>query len=415
LVTTDLTDGTISGLYNLFFLVSTDEDERALVDAELAHRKRSIRGGSRLGALQLNISETCNLKCNYCFADRVDETSPHNIREARTTNRMMSREQACSAIDGATRILERHKKAALVVKFFGREPLMNWPLIDTILTKYGPITSPIAYRFAITTNGTLINEDIARRFRDSSVHVVISLDGLIDANAERLTRGGKSSFDCVDAALRTLRQANVSCSVASVLSPANFHSVNEDFIEYLESRSVRELEIKILMLNQHGHTLPVEAYAEKLVHLHRVGRIRNILVTGDWHHPFVGLMNTFRPRGHGATTRLAPPGCSASEHQLSVEPGGEVFPCRAMRQPLSLSGQTVADAVECDAYVELAMRTYGNVPFCHGCSLEGLCQGVCLGHVEEKCGTIYTSDSAFCEIYRKSLELLIQDELDRLP
>jgi uncharacterized protein len=409
----DLSPATKAVLHDLFFLVEKNEDERTLVERELVARHDSIRGGGRLRALQLNVCESCNLGCAYCFADRVDETSLPIIRSTRARGRMMSVGAASDAIDAAARVLERHGTPALVVKFFGREPLLNWPTIDAILAKYAPLTSPISYRFAITTNATGIQEDIARRFHDCSVQVVVSLDGLQDANTQRTLPTGEGSFERVDLALTCLQHAGVKTAIACVLSPANFESLGDDFLGYLESRSIHEVEIRVAMQNEYGAGFADATWTNKLVQLHRSGRQRGILVTGDWYHPFSGLLQTMRRRGHATTTRLAPPACSASEHQLSVEPNGEIFPCRAMRRPLAMSGG-IDVAVQTDEYVDLVMRTYGSVDSCKGCDLEGLCQGVCLGHVEERLGTIYGRDETFCKIYRDAFSLLVQDYLECL-
>src|SRR6185312_11817749 len=88
-----------------------------------------------------------------------------------------------------------------------------------------------------------------------------------------------------------------------------------------------------------------------------------------------------------------------TEHQISLEPNGDLFPCRAM----SLHYGSLADwdsVLSSDAYRQVAMRTYFGVPFCHGCPLEGHCQGTCLGSLEEESGDIYSPQVAYCDVYR---------------
>jgi uncharacterized protein len=201
-----------------YLLVPVGFDERSLVVQELVDRQSQLKTGHLVNAIQLNVSEGCNLKCSYCFADRVDERSSVDNLAARNEQRFMTLEKAIESIDSVGNWIRQSGGRAMVVKFFGREPLLNWTTIQGVLERYYSTTEDFKYYFAITTNGTLFTAQIVSFFSRVGMLVVVSLDGLQEANLARLTHDGRESFSLVDRGLRLLQDQGVNCGVASVLS-----------------------------------------------------------------------------------------------------------------------------------------------------------------------------------------------------
>ena len=140
-------------------------------------------------ALCFHIAHTCNLTCDYCFAS---QGKYHGDKA------FMSLEVGKGAIDfliansGARRNLE--------VDFFGGEPLMNWEVVKQIVM-YAREQEKIHnknFRFTLTTNGMLINDDVIE-FANKEMHnVVLSLDGRKEVHDSlRKTAGGKGSYDTI--------------------------------------------------------------------------------------------------------------------------------------------------------------------------------------------------------------------------
>jgi uncharacterized protein len=393
---------------SLYYLVPQGFDERILTQTELSERANNVATGQLVSAIQLNVSEGCNLKCSYCFADRVDErASLVNVR-ARNDARLMSLETAMASIDAVTELVRRNGMEALVIKFFGREPLLNWRVISQVLEHYGVKDSQFLYKYAITTNGTLLTSEIVEKLKRFNVITVVSLDGFAQSNSLRLTHAGKETFSAVDSALRLLQDGSVSCSVASVLSNHNFASLGHSFLDYLHERSVSACEVKLAMQLDQAGGFSGDDCAEKLFDLYQYGQKIGIAVTGDWYDPFATFFHTTRRPNDRRVHRLAPHSCSATDHQISIEPTGNVYGCRAMEMRLG-NIDDLELLLRSPAYQHLAMRTYYNVPYCHGCKLEGFCQGVCLGHSEKRYNDIYRPDAAYCDVYRAVFDLLLKN------
>lgn len=393
---------------SLYYLVDEGFDERSLTRRALERRSAALDDGELVSAIQLNVSEGCNLKCTYCFADRVDERATLYNIGVRNDRKLMSLETALHSVGAVADLARRHGKESLVIKFFGREPLLNWRVMEGVIDHCELGGQDFRYYYAVTTNGTLFSPEIVDKLKSVNTEIVVSLDGFAAANLLRVTHSGKETFSSVDRGLSMLHERGVSCAVASVLSEFNFEEVGEDFLSYLKGKSVRQWEIKLAMQSDRAPGRPPAEYARKLFDLYRAGKEAGIAVTGDWYDPFVTLFHTTKRAADETVQRLAPNSCSATDHQISIEPSGGIFGCRALDTGLG-SVDDLASMFRSAAYKHLSMRTYYNVPFCHGCKLEGFCQGVCLGHSERKYKDIYRPDDAYCEIYREVFDLLLQD------
>lgn len=401
----------IEEFYSLYYLIPKGFDERTLTEKQLAKRLKELDEGKLINAIQLNVSEGCNLKCTYCFADRVDERSNPFIFGNRNDKRFMSIETAKQSIEAITNLVLKHGNNNLVIKFFGREPLLNWQVIEKIITFFGSKRNGVNYHYSITTNGTLFTPEIVNKLKEVDTDIVVSLDGLAEANILRVTKSGKETFSLVDCGLEILKKHQVSCTVASVLTEENFDYVSEEFLDYLNSKSiVKQWEVKLAMQNDDNVKRSSSEYAEKLLNLCIYGNNLGIQVTGDWYDPFVTLYHTTKRRTDKNVQRLAPNSCSATDHQISIEPSGSVFGCRALDTKLG-EVDNLDTLFKSSTYKHLSMRTYYNVPFCHGCKLEGFCQGVCLGHSERKFQDIYQPDNNYCNVYREVFDLLLKNYL----
>ena len=127
---------------------------------------------------------------------------------------------------------------------------------------------------------------------------------------------------------------------------------------------------------------------------------------GDWLDPFRKITTIHKYRDDADIARPLGASCTATSHQISIEPTGDLFPCRA----ISLHYGHIDDLSSILAgedYKKVAMRTYFNVPYCQGCNLEGFCQGTCLGSSEEAFGDIYSPQEEYCTIYRRATERLL--------
>ncbi len=140
-------------------------------------------------ALCLHIAHDCNLACKYCFA----EEGEYHGRRA-----LMSFEVGKKALDFL--IENSGNRRNLEVDFFGGEPLMNWEVVKQ-LVEYGRSKEKEHnknFRFTLTTNGVLLNDEIMEFLNKEMSNVVLSLDGRKEVNdMMRPFRNGKGSYDMI--------------------------------------------------------------------------------------------------------------------------------------------------------------------------------------------------------------------------
>ena len=140
-------------------------------------------------ALCLHIAHDCNLACKYCFA----EEGEYHGRRA-----LMSYEVGRKALDFL--IQNSGSRRNLEVDFFGGEPLMNWQVVKDLVA-YGREQEKIHdkhFRFTVTTNGVLLNDEIQEFINKEMDNVVLSLDGRKEINDQmRPFRNGKGSYDLI--------------------------------------------------------------------------------------------------------------------------------------------------------------------------------------------------------------------------
>lgn len=162
-------------------LFSKDIYENKIIDFK--KRKTVVK------ALCLHIAHDCNLACRYCFA----EEGEYKGRRA-----MMTAEIGKKAIDFL--IENSANRRNLEIDFFGGEPLMNWDVVKEIVA-YGREQEKLHnknFRFTLTTNGVLLNDDIMEFANKEMSNVVLSVDGRKEVHdLMRPTRNGKGSYELV--------------------------------------------------------------------------------------------------------------------------------------------------------------------------------------------------------------------------
>ncbi|NCA80629.1 MAG: thioether cross-link-forming SCIFF peptide maturase, partial [Sphingobacteriia bacterium] len=179
----------IYGLYREGLLFSPDEYAAI---AEQTHINSPVK------ALCLHVSHDCNLRCGYCFAATGD------FNQGRM---LMGEEVGQKAIDFV--ISKSQNRKNIEIDFFGGEPLMNLDVVKNIVTyaQQQGVVHNKNFRFTITTNGVLLNDDVIKYINQTMSNVVISLDGRKSVNdAVRKTITGKGSYDTILPKFKKLAQ-----------------------------------------------------------------------------------------------------------------------------------------------------------------------------------------------------------------
>ena len=150
-------------------------------------------------ALCLHVAHDCNLRCKYCFAE---EGEYHGKRS------LMSEEVGKKAIDFL--IAHSGNRRNLEVDFFGGEPLMNFEVVKKVVSYARSIEKEYNknFRFTITTNGILLDEEKEKYINENMYNVVLSIDGRKEVNDRvRYTMNKKGSYDIIVPKFQSLAES----------------------------------------------------------------------------------------------------------------------------------------------------------------------------------------------------------------
>ena len=388
----------------------------------------------RINVVQLVMINSCNFGCTYCFEgvqgadlkkqpDSIvkirrpgnepateDETkinllnsvyaSEVRIQHQRDAeNRLMRPEQAVDYISKAIAVAKKSGTTRLMIQFFGGEPLLNWRAIRAVLEtfKHGE-DHGIQIDYTTVTNGSLIRKEVAEAFRDYEVGVCVSFDS--PESTSRPLKNGDDSRPIVLEGLRMLQEHGVRVAMNVALSTDTWETFGPPLIDFALEYGISEIGVVVDLDPNFYSRFGSTAITSKVWSVVQEGQDRGVVVTGYWHQIFQLLSN------FGAITQRGFKNCSATGAQLSIEPNGSIFSCKAGSGRFgSIHDENI---LQSPTYREHAALRQNNPPFCRGCEIEGFCAGLCLGPREKAYGTIEKMEPAACGFYREITHKFIE-------
>lgn len=350
-------------------------------------------------ALCLHIAHDCNLGCKYCFA----EEGEYHGRRA-----LMSYEVGKKALDFL--IANSGSRRNLEVDFFGGEPLMNWEVVKQ-LVEYGRSVEEAhnkRFRFTLTTNGMLLNDEIMDFCNREMSNVVLSLDGRKDVNDfMRPTRNGRgSSYDIIVPKFQKFAKSRAG---KDYYVRGTFTRNNLDFSEDVkhfadlgfdqmsiepvvsapeEPYSIREEDLPGIL--EEYDKLAVEYIKRK-----KEGRGFNFF------HFMIDLN-----QGPCVAKRLS--GCGSGTEYLAVTPWGDFYPCHQfVGQEEFLMGNVDTGIVNTAIRDEFKLCNVYAKDKCRECFARFYCSGGCAANSYNFHGCITDAYDIGCEMQKKRIECAI--------
>jgi len=371
--------------------------EGQLFTSDAAYRKLvgEVKRSGEVKALCLHVAHTCNLTCEYCFAR---EGQYHGDRA------LMSYEVGKQALDfllensGGRRYLE--------VDFFGGEPLLNWEVVQALVA-YGRSQEAAwgkTFRFTLTTNGMLLNEEVMDFAAREMENVVLSLDGRPEVHDRfRKTPSGAGSYAMVvpkfQEMVRRLPRRNYYIR-------GTFTRHNLDFVEdilHMADLGFTELSLEPAVgppgdLYAPGEADLPEIFAQYERLATEMERRRGTAGEFRFYHYTLNF-----DQGPCVHKRLT--GCGSGTEYLAVTPWGELFPCHQFVGEENYSmGDVWQGVVNTAAREELAGCNVYNRPDCADCWARLYCGGGCAANAYHVSGAIQGIDGMGCAMFRKRLE-----------
>lgn len=353
--------------------------------------------GSLVRHLRLNVTERCNLDCSYCFE-----------RESNvyTKRRVMDWDIAQKALDEFFSLVAAHKHGAVDIRFFGGEPLLNWKLVKQCLdyTKE-KIPSNIKVRYLLNTNGTLLNEEIAKILHEHGVHIALSIDGVGEYHDKaRKYKNGQGSFEVINRNIDLLISNQCEFGCAVVCSDHNLPYLHQliDYLKKKQDKTKRQMNVNfslVKMVKEDELSLSAKQKVDYLLNAVKYAQAKDIRCSGGLTH-FV-----FRRLMSGSVGSF----CAGIGAEVSIDPEGNIFSCCSLDTKLGTL-DNIRDIFKSTDYKELISRRPGNINQCKGCEIEGPCAGGCLAEVVWNSGGV-NGNYPSCEQQKLVFKKLVEEYL----
>ena len=353
-------------------------------------------------ALCLHVAHTCNLTCEYCFASQGKYQGERAL---------MSYEVGKQALDFL--IANSGSRRNLEVDFFGGEPLMNWDVVKRLVA-YGREQEKVhnkRFRFTLTTNGMLIDDDVID-FANREMHnVVLSLDGRKEVHDRlRRTAGDKGSYDIIVPKFQKLVEAR---GGKGYYVRGTFTHSNVDFTEdilHMADLGFTELSMEPVVcapgepyaLTEEDKPKLYEQYERLAVEMIRRRREGRPIT---FYHYMIDLKG-----GPCVYKRIT--GCGSGTEYLAVTPWGELYPCHQfVGDPKYSMGDVWQGVTNTALRDEFKLCNAYARPDCRDCWARLYCSGGCAANAYHATGSIRGVYSYGCDLFRKRMECAIMMEV----
>lgn len=349
-------------------------------------------------ALCLHVAHTCNLNCSYCFAS---QGKYHGDRA------LMSFEVGKQALDFL--VAHSGKRRNLEVDFFGGEPLMNWDVVKQLVAYARSIEKEAGknFRFTLTTNGVLVDDEVIE-FANKEMHnVVMSIDGRKEVHDRfRVNYAGQGSYDTIIPKFQKFAKAR---GERDYYVRGTYTHHNTDFtkdILHMADLGFTQLSMEPVVCAPDdpcaltGEDLPVlfeqyEELAKEMIRREKDGK------PITFYHYMIDL-------NHGPCIYKRIAGCGSGTEYLAVTPWGDLYPCHQfVGDEKYLMGNVWDGVTNTEMRDEFKCCNVYARKDCDDCWARLYCSGGCAANAYHATGSIQGTYEYGCKLFRKRMECAI--------
>ncbi len=355
-------------------------------------------------ALCLHIAHTCNLNCEYCFAS---QGKYHGERS------LMSFDVGKQALDFL--VANSGTRRNLEVDFFGGEPLMNFEVVKQLVAYARSIEKEHNknFRFTLTTNGLLIDDDVIEWANKECSNVVLSLDGRKEIHDRfRVDYAGNGSWDRIVPKFQKFVEAR---GGKNYYMRGTFTHANPDFLEDIKQMldlGFTELSMEPVVcapgdkseLTEEDMPTVFKQYEELAKLMLEKDKEGNPFT---FYHYMIDLTG-----GPCIYKRIS--GCGSGTEYMAVTPRGDLYPCHQFvgeeEYKLGDIWNGVTNKVKQDEFA--CCNVYAREE-CRDCWAKLYCSGGCAANAYHSTGSVKGVYKYGCELFKKRMECAIMVEIAR--
>ena len=346
-------------------------------------------------ALCLHIAHDCNLACRYCFAGEGE----YHGRTA-----LMSAEVGKKALDFL--VAESGNRRNLEVDFFGGEPLMNFEVVKEIV-RYGRELEKMhdkRFRFTLTTNGVLLNDEIMEFANREMSNLVLSIDGRRKVHDRmRPSRNGKGSYDVI---LPKFKKAAESRNQTDYYVRGTFTHFNTDFCEdvlHLADLGFKQISVEPVVAP------PSEEYAITEEDVPKIcgeyDRLASEMLKREREGKGFNFFHFMIDLKGGPCVYKRLSGCGSGTEYLAVTPWGDIYPCHQfVGNEQFLLGNIEEGIKKKDICADFKLCNVYSKPKCRDCFAKFYCSGGCAANAYNFHGSILEAYDIGCMLQKKRVE-----------
>ena len=355
-------------------------------------------------ALCLHIAHTCNLNCSYCFAS---QGKYHGERA------VMSFEVGKQALDFL--IANSGSRRNLEVDFFGGEPLVNFQVVKDLVAYARSIEKEHGknFRFTLTTNGLLIDDDVIEFANRECHNVVLSLDGRKEIHDRfRVDYAGNGSWDRIVPKFQKLVEAR---NGQGYYMRGTFTHANPDFLKDIQvmlDLGFNELSMEPVVAAPDDPSALTEE--DKAIVMEQYEKLAMLMLDKDkegkpftFYHYMIDLTG-----GPCIYKRIS--GCGSGTEYMAVTPWGDLYPCHQFvgEEKFKLGDvwkgvdntEIQNEFLDCNVYAR---------PECRDCWARLYCSGGCAANAYHATGSVKGVYKYGCDLFRKRMECAIMVAIAR--
>ncbi len=360
---------------------------------------------TNLKAMCLHIAHDCNLCCKYCFAGEGEYSGDRSL---------MSFEVGKRALDFL--IEQSGDRKNLEVDFFGGEPLMNFEVVKQLVEYARSIEKEKGknFRFTLTTNGVLLDDEVMEWANKECYNVVLSLDGRKATNDRmRVSKNNKGCYDLIVPKFQKMAQSR---NQQGYYIRGTYTHYNTDFasdILHMADLGFEQLAMEPVVAD------PKMDYALTESDIPKLKEQYDILAKEMCKRNREGMGFTFfhymidLEGGPCIYKRIS--GCGVGTDYMAVTPWGDLYPCHQfVGDKKFLLGNVFEGVKNTELVNEFKMCNVYSREACKDCFARLYCSGGCSANAYHTTGKITGTCDMSCELHRKRVENAIMIKIDEM-